>query len=316
MITGLHHVTAVTSRAQANLDFYTGVLGLRLVKRTVNQDDVSAYHLFYGDKVGNAGTEVTFFDWAAAPNRNGVGSIARTYLRVPSTDALAWWATHLTDHGVEHEGIEEFHGHKLIHFADPEGQALALVDDDGAAGGEPWAESPVPVQHAIRGLYASLLIVRALAPMAQVMTTSLGYTQSAQYETAAGTLTVFALNGGGAGQEIYIVEDPTGMNGFLGAGGVHHIAFRVPDGEAQQAVRRQLLAGGLAPTQPIDRFYFQSIYFRVPGGQLFEVATDGPGFTTDEELAHLGERLALPPFLEAHRAEIEAGLQPLQLRGR
>lgn len=314
MINGLHHVTAVTSKAQENLDFYTGVLGMRLVKRTVNQDDVSAYHLFYGDKMGNAGTELTFFDWPAGANRNGAGSIACTYLRVPSSAALDWWAKRLTNNDIDHSGITEFHGHKLILFADPEGQELALVDDEGASGGEPWEKSPVPAEYAIRGLYANLLIVRNLAPMADIMTQLLGYTKAASYPTGKGTVTIFAINSGGAGNEIYIEEQPTAMNGFLGHGGVHHIAFRVADSDEQEQVRQRLIAGGLQPTTQIDRFYFKSIYFRTPGGQLFEVATDGPGFATDEDLEHLGESVALPPFLEPHRKEIETGLKPIFLR--
>lgn len=310
---GLHHVTAVTATAKANVTFYTQVLGMRLVKKTVNQDDVSAYHLFYGDELGQAGTELTFFDWAQMrPNRGGPGTISATALRVAGKEALAWWAERLTDAEVPHSGIVQFHGHNLIRFADPEGQSLALVDDEGAPGGKPWAKSPVPVKYGVRGLYASTLTVQNLQWTGHVLAEIMGYRQSASYETGADErTTVFELNGGGAGNEIYVVEQPRSRPGALGAGGVHHIAFRVPDEDAQRAWRQRLAAAGLGVTEVIDRFYFKSIYFRIPGGILFEIATDGPGFATDEDPEHLGERLALPPFLEPYRRQIEQGLKPL-----
>jgi glyoxalase family protein len=317
-VNGLHHVTAVTAQAQGNVDFYTGVLGMRMVKRTVNQDDVSAYHLFYADRVGNPGTDLTFFDWAAPPNRNGAGSIAHTALRVNGRESLEWWAHRLTEHGIDHAGITEFHGHAQIRFADPEGQQLALVDDAGAPGGEPWEESPVPAEHSIRGLFASTLIVRDAEQLAHVLTDVMGYEQSATYDTndasAGGKMIVFEVNGGGAGNEIYVIEEPNAAPGRLGAGGVHHVAFRVDNAEVEQEWRQRLLQHGISVSHQIDRFYFQSIYFRVPGGALFEIATDGPGFATDEDEAHLGETLALPPFLEDRRAEIEAGLKPITYR--
>lgn len=313
-VNGLHHVTAVTAQAQGNVDFYTGVLGMRMVKRTVNQDDVSAYHLFYADRVGNPGTDLTFFDWAAPPNRNGAGSISHTALRVSGRESLEWWAERLTQHGIAHSGISEFHGHAQIRFADPEGQQLSLVDDEGVPGGEPWEESPVPAEHAIRGLFASTLTVRDAAPLARVLTEVMGYEQTESYETGAGTIHVFEVNGGGAGNELYVDEQPNAAPGRLGAGGVHHVAFRVDNPEVEREWRQRLLQNGISVSQQIDRFYFQSIYFRVPGGALFEIATDGPGFATDEDEEHLGETLALPPFLEPQRAEIEAGLKPITYR--
>jgi glyoxalase family protein len=312
-LNGLHHVTAVTAQAQANVAFYTQVLGMRLVKKTVNQDDVSAYHLFYGDELGQAGTELTFFDWAQmAPNRNGPGSISGTALRVGGEEALRWWVQRFDHLGVPHSGLTEFHGHRVLRFTDPEGQALALMDDDGAPGGAPWIKSPVPVAYGVRGLYASTLTVQELQWTAHVLTQVMGYEQTASYESGRGECTaVFELDGGGPGNEIYVIEQPAGRPGRLGAGGVHHIAFRVPDADAQVAWRQRLAAAGLGVTEVIDRFYFKSIYFRIPGGILFEIATDGPGFATDEDAAHLGERLSLPPFLEPHRRRIEAGLRPL-----
>jgi glyoxalase family protein len=314
-LNGLHHVTAVTSKAQENLDFYTQVLGMRLVKKTVNQDDVSAYHLFYADKLGTPGTDLTFFDWALGANRNGPGSIANTALRVPSREALIWWGDYLTQHGIQHSGIVDFLGHEMINFTDPEGQHLSLVNDEGAAdGGVPWDKSPIPAEHAIRGLYASTLIVHRLDPTEGVLTEVMGYERTAEHKTGPNQRTVvYELDGGGPGKEIWVVEQPDQPHGQLGAGGVHHIAFRVADDDTQRYWRERLVSYGLGVSDFIDRFYFRSIYFRIPGGLLFEIATDGPGFTADEELETLGERLALPPFLEPHRARIEAGLKPIEM---
>ena len=315
-LNGLHHVTAVTGNAPGNVDFYTKVLGLRLVKKTVNQDDVSAYHLFYGDEVGNPGTELTFFDWPAiGPNRNGPGSIANLALSVPGQAALEWWAQRLTEQGVEHSGLTEFHGHKMLNFTDPEGQRLSLVDDEGAPGGAPWDKSPVPVEYGIRGLHSATIIVNDLAPNAFVLTEIMGYEEMATYPSPGNEkarTVVFAVDGGGAGREIYVIEQPGQSYGQLGIGGVHHLAFRTPNGQEQEAWMNRLHSFGLGTSGLVDRFYFQSLYFRIPGGILFEIATDGPGFATDEDAAHLGESLALPPFLEPHRAQIEAGLKPIR----
>ena len=315
-LNGLHHVTAVTSNAQANVDFYTGLLGMRLVKKTVNQDDVSAYHLFYGDEVGNPGTELTFFDWPRlGPNRNGPGSIANTALRVPGRAALDWWARRLAEHDIKHSGIVEFHDHAMLNFTDPEGQQLTLVDDGGAPGGTPWAKSPVPAEYAIRGLFASTLIVHELEPTAYVLVEIMGYQKSAEYSSptdANERTVVFSLGAGGAGNELYVIEAPNKPAGALGKGGVHHIAFRTPNGEEQQQWMERIHSFGLGTSGLVDRYYFQSLYFRIPGGILFEIATDGPGFATDEAAEHLGERLALPPFLEPRRAQIEAGLTPIK----
>jgi glyoxalase family protein len=313
-LNGLHHVTAVTSKAQENYYFYTQVLGMRLVKKTVNQDDVSAYHLFYADKLGTPGTDLTFFDWPLGPNRNGPGSIANTALRVPSHEALVWWADYLTQRGIEHSGLVDFHGHEMINFTDPEGQRLSLVNDEGAAGGgTPWEKSPIPAEYAIGGLYAATLIVRQFDLIERVLTEVMGYERAAVYETGPHERTaVYELDGGGGGKEIWVVEQPDRPQGRLGAGGVHHVAFRVADAETQGYWRERLVSHGMRVSDFIDRFYFRSIYFRIPGGILFEIATDGPGFTADEDLETLGEKLALPPFLEPHRARIEEGLKPIE----
>jgi glyoxalase family protein len=313
-LTGLHHVTAITRTAAENVKFYTQTLGLRLVKKTVNQDDVSAYHLFYGDSVGHAGTEMTFFDWRqAAPNRNGVGAISATALRVSSAEVLAWWQTRFDDLGVPHGGVEEVAGRSMLRFTDPEGQALSLVADGGAPGGTPWDQSAVPAAQGIRGLDGVTLTVRRLAPTADVLVQTLGFRPAREYRTAEShPVVVFETGAGGPGTEVHIAERPDLPPAGSGAGGVHHVAFRTPDGAEQQEWRRRLIRAGLPVSEQIDRYYFQSLYFREPNGILFEIATDGPGFATDEDPAHLGERLALPPFLEPRRAQIEAGLRPIK----
>ena len=310
---GLHHVTAVTGDAAANVAFYTHVLGLRLVKKTVNQDDVSAYHLFYGDEVGHAGTEVTFFDWPqAGPNRPGAGTVAAIALAVPDRAALDYWAGRLAEHGVAHGGIVARGGRDLIAFADPEGQRLELVAAPPRPEITPWADAPVPPGVAIRGLHAVTLAVANPTPTARVLTETLGFRREDEYVGDGGaTVAVFAVGPGGSGAEVHVATDPTGSRGRVGIGGVHHVAFRAPDDAAHAEWRARIARAGLGVTPVIDRYYFRSIYFREPGGVLYEVATDGPGFATDEDAAHLGERLALPPFLEPRRAEIEAGLRPI-----
>lgn len=312
-LTGLHHVTAVTGDAPANLAFYTQVLGLRLVKKTVNQDDVSAYHLFYGDAVGSPGTEVTFFDWPRiGPNVPGVGDISALALRVPSRAALDWWAERLRAHGLSPMSVEVPGGRAALDFTDPEGQRLRLVDDGGAPGGLPWDNSPVPTEHALRGLDSAVLTVRRLAPTTAVLTGVLGMRLDREFSRADRRVSVFAMGPGGPGAELEVEERPDLGPTHVGAGGVHHIAFRTPDEAEQTEWQHRLRRANLATSDLIDRFYFRSLYFREPNGILFEIATDGPGFTSDEDPAHLGERLALPPFLEPRRRQIEAGLRPLR----
>jgi glyoxalase family protein len=310
---GLHHLTAVTGDPSVNVGFYTEVLGLRLVKKTVNQDDVSAYHLFYGDEVGHAGTEVTFFDWPhAGRSYRGTGTITVTSLRVPGQAALEAWARRLTDFGVRHEGISEHSGRASLAFADPEGQRLELVEDGGKPGGTPWRKSPVAQGIGIRGLHAVHIPVLRLEPTAGLLLGVLGFRQAREYELPDGSaVTVFETGRGGPGTEIHLQQRRDSAPGRVGLGGVHHVAFRTPDGGEQLSWQRRLLDAGVRVTPVIDRFYFKSIYFREPGGVLFEIATEGPGFTTDEDAEHLGETLALPPFLESQRAAIESGLRPI-----
>jgi len=315
-LTGLHHVTAITARASQNVSFYTQVLGMRLVKKTVNQDDVSAYHLFYADAVGSPGTDLTFFDWPhVVQNRNGVGSIAPVFLRVSGIEALSWWERRLADSGIDHQGIRQEDGRSQLRFSDPEGLDLVLVDDQGAPGGILWDRGPVPPEMGIRGLHAVNLMVRDPAPIAAVLTQVLGFQSLGELSDGGGPAQArlgFSMGPGGPGAEVYVDASPTGFPARTGAGGVHHVAFRTPDAGEQLAWRERIDGAGLNVTPVIDRFYFKSIYFRVPEGILFEIATDGPGFATDEDVETLGERLALPPFLEPQRAIIEAQLHPLE----
>jgi glyoxalase family protein len=312
---GLHHVTAVTGQAARNVDFYTRVLGLRLIKKTVNQDDVSAYHLFYGDAIGHPGTELTFFDWPdAGPNVPGTGTIAAIGLTVPDRPALDWWARRLAEAGVAVGGVAEANGRPTLPFADPEGQRLALVAAAGAADFSPWSRGPVPPERQIRGLHHVALVVQSLAPTEWGLVEVLGFRRAGDYpaaENPARRVAVFETGPGGAGTEVHVEERPEVRAGWVGIGGVHHVAFRTPGDEEHHRWRERVAAAGLGVTPVIDRFYFRSLYFREPGHVLFEIATDGPGFATDEDPARLGERLALPPFLEPRRAEIEAGLRPL-----
>ena len=317
---GLHHVTAVTADASRNVAFYTHVLGLRLVKKTVNQDDVSAYHLFYGDEVGHAGTEMTFFDWDfAGPHTPAVGMVSATAFRVPGREAVEWWEKRFDERGVNHGEIQEREGRAVLPFTDPEGQSLELVDDtangagQGTPPGIPWEKSPVDVDRGIRGLEGVTLAVRSLEPTAGVLTEVMGFRRTRGYSEAGHQAAIFEVGPGGPGAEVRLVERPDlPRHRITGAGGVHHVAFRTPNEEEHVAWRERLAEAGLNVTPVIDRYYFRSIYFREPGGVLFEIATDGPGFITDEEPEHLGEKLSLPPFLEPHREQIEANLKPIQ----
>jgi glyoxalase family protein len=312
-LTGIHHLTAISAKPRDNLAFYTGVLGMRLVKKTVNQDDVSAYHLFYADGKANPGTDLTFFDFPAAPERRGANSISRTGLRVSGEKSLGYWKDRLTKAGGHTGGVTELDGRLTLPFEDGEGQRLVLVDDGGAGPASPWENGPVPVEHQIRGLGPIVLTVHDPARLEKVLTGVMNMRKVRDYVTshARARIDVFAMGDGGPAAELHVVEQKDAPAARQGAGGVHHVAFRTPD-EAQYAAWAQRLNElGVPNSGPIDRFYFHSLYFREPNGILFEIATDGPGFAADEPMETLGEKLALPPFLESRRAEIEAGLKPL-----
>ena len=314
---GLHHVTAVTGDAPGNLDFYTRVLGLRLVKKTVNQDDTSAYHLFYADKLGSPGTDMTFFDWPqTGPNRRGTDSIVNTQFRVNGRDALNYWSARFDEFNVTQHPIETFNGRDILRFEDPEGQRLTLVDDGGfPVEGEVWDGTDVPVEYAIRGFFAVSLSVPNSAQVGLILNQALNFEESTRLpnpDDPSQEVIIYSMDGGGPGKEVHLYIQPGTPRAWLGRGGVHHVAFRLRDSEEQRAWESHLTRIGLGTSGVVDRFYFKSLYFRISSGILFELATDGPGFDADEPLESLGERLALPPFLEPRRAQIESGLRPLE----
>jgi len=310
-LTGLHHVTAVTANARGNHAFYTDVLGMRLVKKTVNQDDVSAYHLFYADALASPGSDLTFFDWPMQREGRGSRSVSRTTLRVHGEAALAYWSDRLKQRGVAAGKVVEVDGRLTLPFDDPEGQRLALIDDGGKGSASPWSRSPVPQDKQIRGLGPVTLTVPLLTRTEQVLTSVMNMRPVRQYGSDGHTTTVFAMGEGGPTAEVHVVERGDLAPVQPGAGGVHHVAFRTPDNTQYGKWVEHLNELNVQNSGPIDRFYFRSLYFREPNGVLFEIATDGPGFATDEPADKLGERLALPPFLESRRQAIEAGLKPL-----
>jgi len=313
-LTGIHHLTAVTANAPQNVAFYTQVLGMRLVKKTVNQDDVSAYHLFYGDGDASPGTDITFFDWPAAPERRGTRSVVQTGLRVRGKATVEWWRARLSEKGVRNSGVVVRDGRTALDFEDPEGQRLCLVDDGGSGEAHPWDRSPVPAEHQIRGLGPIRMSVPEIRETDRVLTSVMGM-QAARTFIADGDggsrIHVYRMGGSGPAAELHVAVEPHLPAARSGAGGVHHVAFRTPDDKEYAGWAARLQRMGMPTSGPVDRYYFKSLYFREPGGILFEIATDGPGFATDEPLSSLGERLSLPPFLEARRSEIEAGLKPL-----
>jgi glyoxalase family protein len=312
-LTGIHHLTAISARPRDNLAFYTGVLGMRLVKKTVNQDDVSAYHLFYADGKARPGTDLTFFDFPAPPERRGTNSISRTGLRVAGRKSLEYWQDRLRKAGGDAGNIRQVDGRLTLPFEDGEGQRLMLVDDGGAGASSPWEKSAVPAEHQIRGLGPIMLDVADVARLERLLTGVMNMRQVRDYAApdASARTRVFAMGQGGPAAELHVVERKDAAPARQGAGGVHHVAFRTPDDAEYEAWARRLNDTGVPNSGPVDRFYFRSLYFREPNGILFEIATDGPGFATDEPMERLGEKLALPPFLEPRRAEIEAGLKPL-----
>lgn len=306
-ILGLHHVTAIAGDARENLEFYTQVLGMRLVKRSVNQDSPGTYHLFYADAVAHPGTDLTFFPWPEmAPARAGIGLTMEVSLAVPA-DTLEFWIERLEDRGVRTAGIEERRGERCLPFADPHGLPLVLAETADEREFVAWDKSPIAAGRQIMGLHSVRLWERSLAETSSFLTGVLGFEELG----AEGGWHRFGVHGGGSGKFLEIRELPDVARGAWGTGGVHHIAWRVADLTAELAVRERIAAARRRPTDVIDRFWFKSVYFLEPGGALFELATDGPGFTVDEKLESLGEKLVLPPWLEPNRAAIEAALPSL-----
>lgn len=306
---GIHHVTAIAGNAARNLDFYTRVLGLRLVKKTVNFDDPGTYHLYFGDQGGHPGTILTFFPWAhAARGRNGVGLAQTTSFRIPE-QALGYWTHRFVEKGVAHETIERRFGQSVLLFSDPDGMSLALVGVAGAEAEDAWQGGEVPAEQAIRGFHGVSLLLEQSGKTAAILTDVLGFTEIAK----EGSIKRFEAKGAVHGAIVDIWEAGGFLAGRMGRGSVHHIAFRAEDDAEQAEMRRKLAeVHRLHATEQMDRNYFRSIYFREPGGIIFEIATDKPGFAIDEPLGRLGQDLKLPGFLEGRRAEIEVKLPYLE----
>ena len=312
-LSGIHHLTAVSADAPGNVKFYTKLMGLRMVKKTVNQDDVSAYHLFYADGVASPGSDITFFDFPTLPEKRGNNTVTRTGFRVAGQASLQYWHDRLTKAAVKVGDIAEVDGRATLFFEDAEGQRLALVDDGGKGVAHPWDKSVVPVEHQIRGLGPIVMTVPELRPTDLVLTQVMNMKQVRDYphpESKGDGIHVYQMGEGGAAAELHVAVRPNLAPAHPGAGGVHHVAFRSPDAD-YDAWATQLKEMRIPNSGKVDRYWFHSLYFREPNGILFEIATDGPGFAVDEPLDKLGETLVLPPFLEADRKEIEAGLKPL-----
>jgi glyoxalase family protein len=312
-LTGIHHLTAVSAQIRENYRFYTQTLGMRLVKRSVNQDDVSAYHLFYADSVGSPGSDLTFFDWPVPRERRGTHAISRTALRVAGAETLAWWEAHLHANELVVGQIAERDGRLTLDFEDPEGQRLALIDDGAVGEAHPWERSPVPAEHQIRGLGPIELSVPELRNTDIVLQQVLNMRPVREYAHANGkdSVYVYAMGAGGPAAELHVAVQPDLPQAQPGAGGVHHVAFRVPTYAEHAGWVERLKSLRIPNSGLVDRYYFRSLYFREPNGILFELATDEPGFAVDEDAATLGEKVALPPFLESRREAIVAQLKPI-----
>jgi glyoxalase family protein len=304
---GIHHVTAIAGPARRNLDFYTRVLGLRLVKKTVNFDDPGTYHFYFGDSHGSPGSILTFFPWEhVAPGRTGIGSTQETAFRVPE-GSFGYWTHRFIEQGVEHGALEKRFGQSVLPFKDPHGTNLSLVGTVDADAEEAWADGGIPAEYAIRGLQGVTLLVENGEPTGAILTDVFGFREVAR----EGSLVRYESEAA-IGSTVDIRSVGGFLPGRMGGGSVHHVAFRAADDADQAEMVRKLEENhGLHPTEQKDRNYFRSVYFREPGGVLFEIATDGPGFAADEAEDHLGQELKLPAFLEPRRPNIEAHLPEL-----
>jgi glyoxalase family protein len=306
--TGIHHVTAIAGEPQRNVDFYVGLLGLRMVKKTVNFDEPGTYHLYYGDGAGTPGSILTFFPWPGTPRgRIGAGQLAVTSFSIPAT-SLGYWTERLVEAGVRFEKPEDRFGETVLRFPDLDGLRLELVAA-GKDDREGWAGGPVPAEQAVRGLHHVTLVVANPSRTTKLMTEALGFRQTGETEGR----TRYEAGEGGPGNTVDVADGMGFPRGTMGVGTVHHVAFRVRDEETQLELREEVAALGYNVTAVLDRNYFRSIYFREPGGVLFEIATDPPGFAVDEEPEHLGETLKLPPWLEPQRDRLEEALPLLRV---
>ncbi|HET7414946.1 MAG TPA: ring-cleaving dioxygenase [Arthrobacter sp.] len=305
---GLHHVTAIAGDPQRNVDFYTRVLGLRLVKQTVNFDDPGTYHLYYGDEAGHPSTLLTFFPWPKVlGGRQGAGLVTATAFSIPP-GSMGWWQQRLQNLDVEAEKPAGRDSEDVLAFRDPDGIIIELVASPGESrSGWDGAEG-VPAEHAVRGLHALTMSERALDPTGGMLAGLLGMSINEENKDRVR----FSMAGGGTGAMVDVAPGKSEV-GRQGGGTVHHFAMRAPDQQTQARWREQLVDAGARVTEIIDRQYFTSIYFREPGGVLLEIATDQPGFTVDEPLLELGRNLKLPPWLEPDREQIAAALPPLKV---
>jgi glyoxalase family protein len=308
-VLGLHHVTAISSDPQKTLDFYTKILGLRLVKLTVNYDDPSTYHVYFGDEIGHPGTVLTFFPWPGQPRgRKGAGQATNTSFSIPS-ESIQFWQDRLKSHGVSVEAPRNRFRDTVLSFEDRDGQGLELIGAKEIEARTGWTQGPVPKEHAIRGFHSVTLLEEVLERTETVLVDTLGFRQIGDEEDRFR----YETGKGGSGATVDILSRPKAQRGFVSVGTVHHVAFRASNDEHQTDLRQGIVKADLNVTPVIDRNYFHSIYFREHGGVLFEVATDNPGFAIDEPPEQLGTRLALPPWLEDSRAEIEKNLPPVSL---
>ena len=309
-IPGLHHVTAIAHDPQRNLDFYVGLLGLCFVKRTVNFDDPGSYHFYFGDNRGTPGTILTFFPWPGARRGiRGTGQVEATAFAIPP-DSIGYWLERLKQHHVTAEKTSTRFGEEVIRLLDPDGLMIELIASNSHAHIEMWPDSPVHAEHAVRGFHSVSAALEGYERTARLLTESFGYRL---IEESGNRFRFASANDSAAGRIVDLLCQPDTAMGRVAAGSVHHIAFRAKDQAEQLQWRERLVDLGYNVTPVMDRDYFHSIYFREPGGVLFEIATEGPGFATDEDPAHLGESLVLPPWLESHRPAIERALPTLTL---
>ncbi len=306
-VAGLHHVTAVARDPQLNIDFYQQILGQRLIKTTVNFDDPGTYHLYYGDYRGFPGTALTFFPWThIQPGSHGTGETFALAYQVPQ-GSLGFWQARLKQYNFSPARVEERFGREVLPFHDPEGMVVELIENESPAPVTVWAEGPVPVEKSIRGFDGVTLWVNELDSTIPILTNVFNY----HFVGQEGNRYRYAAQEGTLGAIVDLVHLPNGSRAKFGGGSIHHIAFRAENEQHQLVLRSLVLQHGIGVTEVVDRQYFRSVYFRIPSGILFEIATDGPGFTVDESLETLGQSLKLPPWYENKRTEIETILPPI-----
>jgi glyoxalase family protein len=308
---GIHHVTAITSSAEKNYDFFTHVLGMRLVKKTVNQDDIQTYHLFFADDTGSPGTDMTFFDFPGIPKgMHGTNEISKTSFRVPSDAALDYWVKRFDRLEINHFGIKEQFGKKTLSFTDFDDQHYQLISDEknkGVTSGTPWQKGPIPLEYAITGLGPIFIRIANFDYFKEMMEKVLAFREIAQ----EGSVHLFEVGEGGNGAQVIVEQNAVLSQAVQGFGTVHHAAFRVEDRSVLEKWIRRIESFGFQTSGYVNRHFFESLYVRVAPHILFEFATDGPGFMGDEPYETLGEKLSLPPFLEPKREEIEKAVRPI-----